>query len=175
MRSYQGAVRTATGLPVPVTTRGPSWLQFWLHSPPSGGVQRPPGESFNRRPGHLRPSLNVRTDSWKACWGQPLTSSNLVSSAGRWPGPLSGPGHRRFRRQGIALAKTLCSKIAAPARRACSSEHRSFPWRAIRCRSDHESANIHPAGTDRGFDVHYAHPVVIRSPGSVPPIWPPAQ
>lgn len=24
------------------------------------------------------------------------TSSNLVSSAGRWPGPHSGPGHRRF-------------------------------------------------------------------------------
>jgi heme-degrading monooxygenase HmoA len=30
--------------------------------------------------------------AWKACWGQPLTSSNLVSSAASWPRSLSERG-----------------------------------------------------------------------------------
>ncbi len=55
--------------------------QSWSHSPPSGPVRVQPPRTLRRRSGHLRPSPNPHTNIWKACWGQPLTSSNLVSSA----------------------------------------------------------------------------------------------
>src|SRR5215469_11384977 len=34
-------------------------------------------------PGHgrARPAMNAEAHTWKACWGQPLASSNLASSA----------------------------------------------------------------------------------------------
>jgi hypothetical protein len=42
--------------------------------------------------GRRQTRLNDQADSWKACWGQPLTSSNLVSSASASPGTMSkGP------------------------------------------------------------------------------------
>ena len=40
----------------------------------------------------VRTARNGNQQSWKACWGQPLTSSNLVSSASASPGTMSkGP------------------------------------------------------------------------------------
>ncbi|MDO0934419.1 hypothetical protein QQY66_23080 [Streptomyces sp. DG2A-72] len=74
------------------TSRGPGctpdqaehwapWSQFWSHSPPSGTVQERRHHPFHPRSERPRPPPNPRTNIWKACWGQPLTSSNLVSSA----------------------------------------------------------------------------------------------
>jgi hypothetical protein len=52
-------------------------LHSWSFTPVRTVVSEP---SYPRseRP---RTSPNPKTNSWKACWGQPLTSSNLVSSA----------------------------------------------------------------------------------------------
>ncbi len=59
----------------------PSRSQFWSHSSLSGPVRTGPPRTFRRRSGRPRPPPDPHTNRWKACWGQPLTSSNLVSSA----------------------------------------------------------------------------------------------
>jgi hypothetical protein len=64
-------------------------LQFQLRSPPFATVRPAAVRPFPRRSESLRTGLNPRTSSWKACWGQPLTSSNLVSSASASPGTTS--------------------------------------------------------------------------------------
>jgi hypothetical protein len=56
-------------------------LQFQLRSPPFATVRPAAVLPFPRRSESLRTGLNPRTSSWKACWGQPLTSSNLLSAA----------------------------------------------------------------------------------------------
>ncbi len=90
------------------------WLQRWLHSPPYKSVhapRTPPAESRSERP---RSHPDPRTNIWKACWGQPLTSSNLVSSAqphraerrprpGNRPGPSSSAPQDEGRRAGSLL------------------------------------------------------------------------
>ncbi|SNB88661.1 hypothetical protein SAMN02745831_04942, partial [Streptomyces sp. PgraA7] len=50
-----------------------SWAFRWVR--PSDAIPLAP------RAGRLRTRPDPRTNGWKACWGQPLTSSNLVSSA----------------------------------------------------------------------------------------------
>ncbi len=50
-----------------------SWAFRWVR--PSDAIPLAP------RSGRLRTRPDPRTNGWKACWGQPLTSSNLVSSA----------------------------------------------------------------------------------------------
>jgi hypothetical protein len=57
-----------------------SWSQFWSHSPPSSTVHQALAALLRPRSGRPRPTPTPRTNIWKACWGQPLTSSNLVSS-----------------------------------------------------------------------------------------------
>lgn len=66
-------------------------MRFWLHSPPSGAVRTELIRTLRHRSGCLRPPPDGRTNIWKACWGHPLTSSSLVSSAGRRPGPHQRP------------------------------------------------------------------------------------
>ncbi|TDU89459.1 hypothetical protein EV138_3027 [Kribbella voronezhensis] len=61
--------------------RAPEGSQCGSHPRPSGGVRcgsRTPSATLRS---WSRSELNVGLRSWKACWGQPLTSSNLVSSA----------------------------------------------------------------------------------------------
>ena len=58
-------------------------LQFGLHSPLSMRVRQGRDQVLQRRWERRRTKPHPRTNSWKACWGQPLTSSNLVSSAGQ--------------------------------------------------------------------------------------------
>ena len=55
--------------------------QFVAHSPASGTVHG--GHRARVRTGHerSRPLVNIGAQCWKACWGQPLKSSNLLSSA----------------------------------------------------------------------------------------------
>jgi hypothetical protein len=57
--------------------------QFQLHSPPFSGVQGAAHERLRRRSEPRRTRPDRCMNSWKACWGQPLTSSHLVSSAPR--------------------------------------------------------------------------------------------
>jgi hypothetical protein len=54
-----------------------------------------------------RPALTGGADSWKACWGQPLTSSNLVSSAPAQLGRRRARPHRgrALRRSGVAVTE----------------------------------------------------------------------
>jgi hypothetical protein len=87
------------------------WSQFWSHSAVFGAVQGHPAYRF--RPWSVRicfPTYGL-VNSWKACWGQPLTSSNLVSSASASPGTTlmaaaarSG-GHQRMWSQLAPLAR----------------------------------------------------------------------
>jgi hypothetical protein len=51
------------------------------HSPEFAGVRR--DRSRAHIPGHglSRTVMNAEAHTWKACWGQPLRSSNLLSSA----------------------------------------------------------------------------------------------
>ena len=60
---------------------GPPWSQMWSHSPAFIGVWRGPPERQSARHGRSRPAANAGMHTWKACWGQPLASSNLASSA----------------------------------------------------------------------------------------------
>ena len=77
---------------------GSSWpcadwrSQIWAHSPASatGHGRRPIG--IGKGHGRWWPVVNSGQQCWKACWGQPLKSSNLLSSAsltckntGDWP------------------------------------------------------------------------------------------
>ena len=57
------------------------WAQMWSHSPGFVGVRQ--GPSVTASPGHgrSRTPVNASQHCWKACWGQPLASSNLLSSA----------------------------------------------------------------------------------------------
>jgi hypothetical protein len=57
------------------------WSQFWSHSLTSGKVQLKPTRTAVAGGGTRRPSLDPEAQTWKACWGQPLRSSNLLSSA----------------------------------------------------------------------------------------------
>jgi hypothetical protein len=59
-------------------------------------IRQRSGMSAEHRPrprgrGHRRcwPAVNARPQTWKACWGQPLKSSNLLSSASRTCGSTS--------------------------------------------------------------------------------------
>ena len=64
-------------------------MQFWLRSPAYGTVQKSRPPPLHRRSERSRRPRNPQTNIWKACWGQPLTSSNLVSSASASPGTMS--------------------------------------------------------------------------------------
>jgi len=55
--------------------------QFWAHSLPSAAVHRWPPAQIRARHERSRPVVNAGQQCWKACWGQPLASSNLASSA----------------------------------------------------------------------------------------------
>jgi hypothetical protein len=65
--------------------------QFWSHSPASMGVQALTPQLLCHRSEHTRPNPEAIANSWKACWGQALTSSNLVSSAPRPSGQTRPP------------------------------------------------------------------------------------
>jgi hypothetical protein len=60
------------------------------------GVRRLPPLTSVAGHGPFRPGVNTETHIWKACWGKPLASSNLASSAtltGKNPaGCLNGRG-----------------------------------------------------------------------------------
>ncbi len=60
---------------------GRPWAQIWAHSRPSELVHRRPTAAFRAAHGRWRPLGNAGQHCWKACWGQPLASSNLASSA----------------------------------------------------------------------------------------------
>jgi hypothetical protein len=64
-----------------LATQGSGGSQRGSHPPPSKGVQE--RSPFHRLADESQPGsvANIELPSWKACWGQPLTSSNLVSSA----------------------------------------------------------------------------------------------
>ena len=51
------------------------------HSPGFAGVRRDPMATVFQGHGRPRPDMNAEAHCWKACWGQPLRSSNLLSSA----------------------------------------------------------------------------------------------
>ncbi len=61
--------------------RAGGWAQIWSHSPPSAAVHRRPPELISTAHGRSRTLVNAGQHCWKACWGQPLRSSNLLSSA----------------------------------------------------------------------------------------------
>ena len=67
-------------LRAPAATDSP-WSQMWSHSPAFIGVRRGLPERQSARHGRSRPAANAGVQTWKACWGQPLRSSNLLSSA----------------------------------------------------------------------------------------------
>jgi hypothetical protein len=58
-----------------------SWSQMWSHSPGFAGVRRDPSVTVHPGRGRSWTSVNAGHHCWKACWGQPLASSNLASSA----------------------------------------------------------------------------------------------
>jgi len=51
------------------------------HSPACAGVHCDPLVTVIPGRGRPRPAVNAGAHTWKACWGQPLASSNLASSA----------------------------------------------------------------------------------------------
>jgi hypothetical protein len=58
-----------------------SWLSLWLiHRRPASFTDGRP-DCFRAVHGRSRPAMNTGAQCWKACWGQPLKSSNLLSSA----------------------------------------------------------------------------------------------
>ena len=57
------------------------WSQIWSHSPGFAGVRRDPSVTVSPGHGRRRTPVNAGQHCWKACWGQPLASSNLASSA----------------------------------------------------------------------------------------------
>ena len=80
-----------------IAEAGTGWSQFWSHSALSGPVRTGPPRKLRRRSGQTRPSPDPGTNIWKACWGQPLTSSNLVSSAIALTGQyVEGPHRLRW-------------------------------------------------------------------------------
>jgi hypothetical protein len=58
-----------------------SWSHFWSHSPAFDTVRGAPTATRHRRSGRRQPALNANQQTWKVCWRQRLTSSNLASSA----------------------------------------------------------------------------------------------
>ena len=86
-------------------------LQFGLRSAPFMCVQELLDQSRCRSSGYPRTPLNPRTNRWKACWGQPLTSSNLVSSA------PARQGRRRTRPHcGRVLRRSPVSSVVSTTR-----------------------------------------------------------
>ena len=57
------------------------WSQMWSHSPEFAGVRQDPSVTVSAGRGRWRTPVNAGQHCWKACWGQPLASSNLASSA----------------------------------------------------------------------------------------------
>jgi len=57
------------------------WAQMWSHSPGFGGGRQDPSVTVSPGHGRRRTPVNAGQHCWKACWGQPLASSNLASSA----------------------------------------------------------------------------------------------
>jgi hypothetical protein len=55
--------------------------QFLSHSPLTATVHRRPPGRVRAGHGRWRTLVNAGQHCWKACWGQPLRSSNLLSSA----------------------------------------------------------------------------------------------
>ena len=53
----------------------------WSHSSTFRVVRHVPTSTGSPGRGPCRPSVNSAAHAWKACWGQPLKSSNLLSSA----------------------------------------------------------------------------------------------
>jgi len=54
---------------------------MWSHSPEPGAVRQRPRNRETAGHGPWRPPADDGQHCWKACWGQPLKSSNLLSSA----------------------------------------------------------------------------------------------
>src|SRR5438876_4834916 len=54
---------------------------MWSHSPGFAGVRQYPSVTVSPGRGRWRTPVNAGQHCWKACWGQPLASSNLASSA----------------------------------------------------------------------------------------------
>jgi hypothetical protein len=61
--------------------RRSGWSQMWSHSPGFAGVRQDPSVTVSPGHGRWRTPVNAGQHCWKACWGQPLRSSNLLSSA----------------------------------------------------------------------------------------------
>ena len=61
--------------------RRSGWAQMWSHSPGFAGVREDPSVTVSPGHGRWRTPVNAGQHCWKACWGQPLRSSNLLSSA----------------------------------------------------------------------------------------------
>ena len=75
--AYRASLRgraTRSGPPGPLS-------QFLSHSPPSGAVRRCSPDRVCAVRGRWRTPAIAGQHCWKACWGQPLRSSNLLSSA----------------------------------------------------------------------------------------------
>src|SRR5215472_4929401 len=66
---------------LPTAPGGSAWSQMWSHSPGFAGVRQDPSVTVSPGRGRWRTPVNAGQHCWKACWGQPLASSNLASSA----------------------------------------------------------------------------------------------
>jgi hypothetical protein len=127
--------------------RVPNWRsQMWAHSPASAtGHGRPP---IGIRKGHGRwwPVVNGGQQCWKACWGQPLKSSNLLSSATLI----------------CAAARQVMMAVVEPARRRGQPRHHFTAQRqTARVRSADRAEREGAAPDDRSAQVTL---VVRRSP-----------
>jgi hypothetical protein len=58
-----------------------SWLSLWLIHPRPEPFTTGRAARICARHGRSWPPVNAGAQCWKACWGQPLASSNLASSA----------------------------------------------------------------------------------------------
>ena len=83
------------------------WSQLWSHSPPSGTVHRRPRAAYQRRSRTVAAVVNIGQHCWKACWGQPLASSNLASSATLTCGDALQPGSLSALRPELCLISCL--------------------------------------------------------------------
>jgi len=126
-----------------VEDRGPSVRsQMWSHSPPFGAVHR---RLRTAHPGRSRMRAAIGhagQHCWKACWGQPLASSNLASSATltcdnakllRWQIPARGLAWSQF-----------WSQLSVSARAVPGTSSRCCAWSRA-SRSDHSNRPEHPA------------------------------
>src|SRR6266568_1834083 len=88
--------------------------QFWSHSLAYRAVRR--GSAQVHRPGHVRrrPAPDDGTQTWKACWVNTLTSSNLVSSAQVYENYRAG-SPRRSRTFSAAVQVSVATRYTTAA------------------------------------------------------------